>query len=588
MRNGTDGGRCGFLLATILACACAPDETTHPTPPAGSALVVTTDYETGAYAAIDPATRTAIRDIDVIHKDAVCREDPLTGQTFIVSRLGADAVELVDTAGSWDVAAEYSVGTATNPQDIAIVSEHRAYVARYAEPSLLVVDPLTGAQLGTVDLSAYADADGSPEAAWMLVHGSQLFVALQKLVDFDVAGASAMLVLDGATGVVQREIPLAGANMYGKLRYAGAIDRIPLVIVGRFGALDGGIQLIDPADGSISPFVVTEQALGGDLSDAVIASATRGYAVIGVSGTDGASTRLVEFDPSTGEVGATLIASEGWELGFVELDPTGAELWVADRNPARPGVRIFDAATGAELTAQPIDTGLPPFMICFPRTASTGDAAALADVVTEAPGDTGSGLGDARHAIDGVHGAGSAQGNTDDVFSLGYGAGADDHVVLSWSGRNVTNGPGADFAVFENAFLVGGGPEAFMDPAVVYVSRDGALWVPFPHDYLAADETAYSALPSDWSGFAGVTPVLLNDDTNPVDPLDAATAGGDRFDLDALSDIGEEGAIKADGFRYLKLVSAAVETNSDTGAPFVHDDISNGPDIDGAYARYLR
>jgi hypothetical protein len=141
--------------------------------------------------------------------------------------------------------------------------------------------------------------------------------------------------------------------------------------------------------------------------------------------------------------------------------------------------------------------------------------------------------------------------------------------------------------VFENAFLVGGGPEAFMDPAIVYVSRDGVAWVAFPHDYLAQDETAYSTLPEDWTGFAGITPVLLNDDTNPIDPFDAAAAGGDRFDLDALTDGGEAAAIKAEGFRYLKLVSAPAEVNPDTGAPYVKDAISNGPDIDGVYGRYL-
>jgi hypothetical protein len=224
---------------------------------------------------------------------------------------------------------------------------------------------------------------------------------------------------------------------------------------------------------------------------------------------------------------------------------------------------------------------------CEPKEVAVDAAAELADVVVEAPGHTGEGLGDSSHATDGVHGAGAAAGNTDDVFSLGYTAGEDDHIVLSWGGRLVTNGAGADLAVFENAFLVGGGPETFMDPAVVYLSRDGATWVAFPHDYAAGDETAYSALPSDWPGFAGVAPVLLNEGTNPVDPFDEAAAGGDHFDLDALPDEGEAAAIKAEGFRFLKIVSAPSEVNPDTGEPYVRDAISNGPDIDGVYGRYL-
>jgi len=360
-----------MLFVSFVAClaqvpACVPELGTCETPVPDSALVVTTDYETGAYAAVDPASRRAVPTCDVIHQDAVCRADPVTGFVFMVSRRLADAIEIVDTAGSWDLVTEYSVGAGTNPQDIAVVSAERAYVARYEEPSLLVVDPLDGTELGEVDLTPYADDDGAPEAAWLLVHGDRVYAALQKLVDFEVDGPSSVAVVDAASGEVVREIVLAGANMYGKMRYAAAVDRIPLILVGRFGELDGGIQLLDPNDDTVSPYVVTEAALGGDLSDAVIASAEKGFAVIGVPAEGGATTRLVAFDPGTGEVGETLIESDGWHLGFIELDGDGDELWVADRNPTRPGVRVFDAATGAELTGAPIDVGLPPFMICFP------------------------------------------------------------------------------------------------------------------------------------------------------------------------------------------------------------------------------
>lgn len=358
-----------LIAASVFTSAgCTPERAPHAIPPPGSALVVTTDYETGAYAAIDPSSYVAVSNIDIIHKDAICRADPTTGHVFIVSRLGADAIDIVDIYGTWDIATEYSVGAGTNPQDIAVVSASRAYVARYAESSLLVLNPFTGAQSGSVDLAAYADADGLPEAAWMLARGDKIYVALQKLVDAEVDGRSSILVIDATTGLVEKEIVLAGANMYGKLRYAAAVDRIPLIEVGAFGALDGGIQLLDPATDTVSAYIVTEQVLGGDLSDAVIASVTRGYAVIGVPNGNGQETHLVAFDPSTGAVGETLIESDGWHLGFLELTPDGDELWVAERNPKQPGVRVFDAATGTEILAAPIDVGLPPFMICFPET----------------------------------------------------------------------------------------------------------------------------------------------------------------------------------------------------------------------------
>jgi hypothetical protein len=219
----------------------------------------------------------------------------------------------------------------------------------------------------------------------------------------------------------------------------------------------------------------------------------------------------------------------------------------------------------------------------------TGDELdpAFADTVVDAPGHTGEGFGDSANAANGVYGCG-ADCSSEDVFSLGYEDGIDNYVTLRWSGRTVLNGEGADFAVFENPFLVGGGPSCFMDQAVVQVSRDGEAWVTLPHDYLNGDETVYEPDPALWVGFAGVTPALYNEDSNPVAPYDAEAAGGDHFDLDDLADGDEEAAaIKAEGFTFLKITSAPSLTNPDTGEGFVHENISNGADIDGAYAWYF-
>jgi hypothetical protein len=209
----------------------------------------------------------------------------------------------------------------------------------------------------------------------------------------------------------------------------------------------------------------------------------------------------------------------------------------------------------------------------------------LADVVHDAPGASGSGYGDPMRAVDGVRGGGASMGGLD-VYSLGYGPGGNESITLAWSAGVAHNGPGDDLAVFENPFASGGG--VFMDQVIVEVSRDGTTWRAIAHDYVDADETTYSNDPSVWHGFGGRTPVLLNADTNPVDPFDRVAAGGDGFDLDDVEgNDAEAQAIKTEGVRYVRLVSAPARTNPDTGAPFVHDPIANGADIDGLYGRYV-
>ncbi|HUT78618.1 MAG TPA: LIC_13355 family lipoprotein [Polyangia bacterium] len=218
-------------------------------------------------------------------------------------------------------------------------------------------------------------------------------------------------------------------------------------------------------------------------------------------------------------------------------------------------------------------------------TSTWSGPAAFADEVVDAPGATGEGSGDANNAVNGVRGGGQFAGGTD-VFSLGCEVGVDNTIVLGWSGTRFWDGPGADLAVFENAFEYQGAN--FMDQVIVEVSADGESWVALPHDYVHADETVYSTDPLMWPGFAGVTPVLLHEEDNPVDPFDPALAGGDHFDLaDLPAEDPVTQQIMASGGLHVRLVTAPSRTNPDTGEPYLRDAISNGADIDGVYARYL-
>ncbi len=190
-------------------------------------------------------------------------------------------------------------------------------------------------------------------------------VALQKFDNFVPTGPSAIAVIDAATGVIEEEITLSGANVYGKLRYNHVLDKIVIAQAGVFGELDGGIEYLDPNDLTLSGYVITEQEIGGDLSDVVIVSETKGYAVIGVPSDSGAATHLVSFNPSTGKKLEDLIVRDDWTIGFLEISPDGGQLWVCDRKEELPGLRIFDTGNDTEITGAPLDVGLPPFMICF-------------------------------------------------------------------------------------------------------------------------------------------------------------------------------------------------------------------------------
>ena len=356
------------LIAGLSACGESGSMGPGQALSGDQALVVTSDYRTGSYAWIDLDDHSVQQSERALHPDAVCRTDAITGAAFLIARFAGDSITVLDPAYSSKIDNQYSVGPGSNPQDMAVVSPERAYVSRLAEETLLVVQPLTGKQLGQVDLSAWADEDGLAEPGWIVADGDKIWIALNRLVDFQPSGSSTVLRLHAASGEVEAEIVLSGTNPFARMRLAPGPGKIVIGQSGRFGQLDGGVELLDPADDSLSGFVISEQALGGDITDALLLSNDRGYAVVGEAQPDGSAvTRLVRFDPTTGSVTAVLDQAEGFDHSFIELSPDGEQLWVSDRRRSSPGVRIFDTADDQELTQDPIDLGLPPFMVCFTK-----------------------------------------------------------------------------------------------------------------------------------------------------------------------------------------------------------------------------
>lgn len=243
---------------------------------------------------------------------------------------------------------------------------------------------------------------------------------------------------------------------------------------------------------------------------------------------------------------------------------------------------------------------------CITRTALTPSGTAAADTVTEAQAQTGFGTGARECLTNGVRGEGEFIGSLDAFSMAGTGPGAT--VILEWSGKKVTNGSGIDFVVFENAFKVLGNPtDTFLEPVIVEVTENDTTktanqWCGFAPDYnTGGSESVFSRNAAHWIGFAGKTPVRYHQENNPLAAANifvAANAGGDGFDLANLSDsnvfsIGcsttVRNSIIANGFVYVRLVSATARNNPDTGSAFVSDasGLGGSPDIDGVIARYL-
>jgi len=363
------------LLMTASALAAPPAIGAQST-----AYVVTTDFATGSLATIDLDTRAATPNLASVHSDARARWHD--GLLYVVNRFGQDNVQVIDPAQGFATVQQFSTGAGSNPHDIAFISPAKAYVTRYELADLLIVNPQTGAALGTIPLGAFADADGIPEMDQMIRVGSRVFVSVQRLdrnAGFTPADSSLIVVIDSDTDTVvdanpaqagTQAIRLTGTQPFTGFAFDQTTSRLLIGCVGFFGALDGGIERIDPVYLKSDGFAITEAALGGDVNHFVWGDAGRSWAIVSDASFN---TLLVAWSEATGALTDTVFAPGGFSLADAALNDRG-ELYVAKNDFVSPGVWVFDAASGSAL-AGPLDTGLPPFQIVFDE--NTGSVASV-------------------------------------------------------------------------------------------------------------------------------------------------------------------------------------------------------------------
>ena len=308
------------------------------------------------------------------------------GRLYVVNRYGADNIQVLDPAAGFATVLQFSVGNGANPQDIAVVAPDKAYVTLLNAPHLLVVDPRSGAPLDSIPLGDFADADGLPEAHRMLARGGRIYVTLQRLTNFAPSDHSLVAVIDAAADTVLDADPgtagvqcirLTGTNPNSDLVFDALRGVLLVGATGAYGVADGGVEAIDLATLAALGFETTESQLGGEVGDVAMGPSGAAFAVIsGFSFSDEA--RLVRYDRATGAPADTLCTVSGPNLADIEANERG-ELWACDRSLFAPGLRVFDAVTGAAL-AGPIDVGAPPFDVGFGEgsVGPGGGAAGLA------------------------------------------------------------------------------------------------------------------------------------------------------------------------------------------------------------------
>jgi hypothetical protein len=277
----------------------------------------------------------------------------------------------------------FVLGAGSQLEDLAVTSACTAYVSRRGATRLLRLDLCRGTTAESVDLAAFADADGIPDLGAMTVDRGRLFVQVRRYnaeAPFGSAPPAYLAVIDLATEQLvdcdpatpgTQAIRLAGTAPKHRMQVGQGAERRRLFVSASGGFFDaGGIEAID-LDRLASDGLLIREAdgmTGADLGPFVMTDAEHGFLVFSTDLI--LSSHLKRFSLREGvEAGPERYVTVDYAVPSLVYDPRAAAVFLVDGAFGKAGLYAFDAATGAQLgngPAWPTD-GFPTDLLLLGR-----------------------------------------------------------------------------------------------------------------------------------------------------------------------------------------------------------------------------
>ncbi len=378
------------ILPALLLAACSDNHHSDKPDFTEAAVIATrtSGFDAGAVSLVDvDAPYTARNNLAPSDSDIFVKSGG--DHYFVLKRFMTNQIARFEAGSPATPTYTYSTQSAeeveSNPSDLLIVSDTKAYLLRYGSGKLWIVNPSAateaGFKTGEIDLSAY-DSDGVPEMTGGLIKDGKLYVAMQRLEFFDAVKSSYVAVIDtsndqeidtnpSASGLKGIELPVR--NVSGLVSVPNS-NRILVIAAGGFGTFpsfitqyDGGIVSINP-NGYIATLLLDDGSIAahpfGQFTDLAVADDDRAY-FIGSTGFS-ANQTLYRFNPDSATPTPVAVAGFGpLALGSLAVDPSG-KLWVGRNGAAAPGITVLGFENGAETVEKDlIDTNLIPINIDF-------------------------------------------------------------------------------------------------------------------------------------------------------------------------------------------------------------------------------
>ena len=369
-----------FLLPAAALLGCPSDEGDDDSGSAGDdddsatpeahhtrALIGTTDFTVGALAEVALDTLEVTDEITATTGDSVVRVDG--GYVIVINRFQHDSVRLYDPDDLLTPRTEFSAGAGSNPQE-ALLCAGRLFVTRLELDSIGVYDPESGLPVGDVDLTAWADDDGIPEAATMARVDDSLYVGLQRLDRDDAwlpaADGGRVVEVDCDTMEVARgwtTAPNVVVREHPRRSGALLLSDGPYWTADNLVATEGGVRELDLAEDEVGDYLLTEESLGGHIVG-LVASAS-GYGLLVTAEDEGHRILCLDMEDWTT---TELAFTSGWipEVGVSDQGLAFVPIrgWIDPQ--LQGGVVVYDLQDCSNVTGDDwLRFSLDPFSVAF-------------------------------------------------------------------------------------------------------------------------------------------------------------------------------------------------------------------------------
>jgi hypothetical protein len=304
---------------------------------------------------------------------------------FVISQ--DNMVRTIDPA-TWAVDQSYPLPAGGEPLDIAVVTNETAYITRAGATHLLRLDLNTGATENAIDLSPFADADGVPDMATMVVSEGRLFVQIQRL-NLDIPGyvPPAMIAVVDLTSEQlfdvdpiepgTQAIELEGTAPKHKMQVVPETRQLFVSATG--GVFDeGGIEIVDldTLESQGLEILEADDLTGADIGPFVMVTPEDGFLAFSTDFT--ISSHLHAWAIGHGVDPDPLFVAADYLAPTIEFDPRSNNIFFPVGGNIDTGVHVFDATTGEQLTMHLIPTSGPPTDIAVIRLVPEPTTVALA------------------------------------------------------------------------------------------------------------------------------------------------------------------------------------------------------------------